>query len=302
MPAYRNHTVVEMARGIRAFLSLGIGITRGDVPDLRALEIMLNVQSEKRARAQHRVEEQNRLIHERNQRIHEQNRLIHELRQAVAGKNKQTTGAQEARWFPPAKPGELGDRPRTIVDVGVAKGTPQLYDSFPDSFHVLIDPLQEYIPYLEDILTRYEGTYFITALGARDEKVVMNVHPKMPSMSSIHRRTESTSTSSPLEKREIPVTTLDKLTKEHNFQPPFGLKIDTEGFELQVIEGASEFLRETEFVIAELSVAERFTGSYVFSEFTDAMNRNEFYLWDILHIGGKNFVDVVFRKQGRVRT
>lgn len=293
-----------MARGIRAFLSIGVGITRGDVPDLRAMEIMLKSQSEKLARTQHRVEEQNRQIHEQNRQIHErkrhieeQNRQIHELRQAVAAKNKQNAGAQSTRWLPPATLKELGDRPRTIVDVGAAYGTPQLYESFPDSFHVLIEPLKEYIPHLEDVLTRYEGKYFITALGARDEKVVMNVDPKRPTMSSIHRRTELTSTDSPLEKREIAVTTLDTLMKEHNFQPPFGLKIDTEGFELQVIKGASEFLRETEFVIAELSVAERFTGSYLFAEFAEEMNRNEFYLWDILHIGGKKFVDAVFRRR-----
>jgi FkbM family methyltransferase len=300
MPAYRNHTVVEMARGLRAFLSLGVGITRGEVPDLRALEIKLDAQSEKLARAQQRVDQQNRQLHEQSRQLQEQNRQIQELRQAAEAKNKKTTGAQEERWLPSVKLRELGNLPRTIVDVGAAKGTPQLYECFPDSFQVLVDPVQEYRPYLEEILTRYEGKYILTALGARDEKVVMNVDPKRPSMSSVYERTDLTSTRLPPEKREIPVTTLDTLMKAHDLQPPFGLKIDTEGFELQVIEGASEFLRETEFVIAELSVAERFVGSYLFAEFTEAMNRNDFYLWDILYIGGKKFVDAVFKKRRSV--
>jgi hypothetical protein len=92
------------------------------------------------------------------------------------------------------------------------------------------------------------------------------------------------------------MTTLDRLMEEHGFQPPFGLKIDAEGLEYEVIQGATAFLRETQFVVAEVSVAKRFEESYSFSEFAELMDRNDFYLWDILHIGGKRFVDAAFRK------
>jgi Sulfotransferase domain len=34
MPAYRNHTVLELARGVRAFFTLAVGLTRGEVPDV----------------------------------------------------------------------------------------------------------------------------------------------------------------------------------------------------------------------------------------------------------------------------
>src|SRR5918994_2753928 len=32
MPAYRNHTVLEIARGVRAFFTLAVGVTREEVP------------------------------------------------------------------------------------------------------------------------------------------------------------------------------------------------------------------------------------------------------------------------------
>jgi LPS sulfotransferase NodH len=41
MPAYRNHTVVEIARGIKAFLTLAVGVTRGEVPDPDAAQSRL---------------------------------------------------------------------------------------------------------------------------------------------------------------------------------------------------------------------------------------------------------------------
>ena len=67
---------------------------------------------------------------------------------------------------------------------------------------------------------------------------------------------------SALEKREIEVTTLDKFLESHpGLKRPLLLKIDTEGYELNVIRGGAAFLRQTDVVIAEVSVAERLSGS-----------------------------------------
>ncbi len=202
----------------------------------------------------------------------------------------------DAQNWRPAVLGRGGFRPSTVIDVGVGKGTPQLYEAFPDAVQILIEPLSEHEPRLRDILKNYEGHYFITAIGAREQRAVINVEPRRISMSSILERTDSTSTGFEAEKREIPMTTLDRLMEKHNFQPPFGLKIDVEGFEYQAIQGATAFLRKTQFVIAEVSVRKRFKESYSFSEFTALMNRNGFFLWDILQIGGDKFVDAVFRR------
>jgi FkbM family methyltransferase len=184
--------------------------------------------------------------------------------------------------------------PRTIVDVGVGRGTPQLYEAFPKAYHVLVEPLKEHESTLQNILKQYDGEYFLTAVGSTNRKATITVEPKRVHKSSLQERTDLTSTGDPAEKREVPVITLDTLMKEHKLQPPFGLKIDTEGFELEVVEGAAAFLRNTQFVIAEVSVAKRFVGGYSFPEFTEAMTRNGFFLWDIMNPGGKKFVDAVF--------
>jgi len=189
-----------------------------------------------------------------------------------------------------------GVRPQTIVDVGVGRGTPQLYESFLKAYQILIEPLKEHEPVLQNILTQYEGEYFLMAVGSSNRKATITVEqPNRIHKSSFHERTALTSTGDPAEKREIVVTTLDTLMEKHNLQPPFGPKIDSEGFELEVIQGAPKFLRKTQFVIAEVSVAKRFVGGYSFPEFTEAMTRNGFFLWDIMNVGGKRYVDAVFR-------
>jgi FkbM family methyltransferase len=200
----------------------------------------------------------------------------------------------------------LGFQPRTVVDVGVAYGTPSLeshslYESFPESYFILIEPLKEFEPYMRDILKKYRGEYFLTAVGARDEKRIINIESPYRERSSIHKRTLLESSGIHLSPREIQVTTLDALMEKHNFQPPFGLKIDTEGSEVQVIEGASKFLRDTQFVITEIPVANRFEGGYSFAELIALMSKRGFSVCDILDIGRANnseviFMDLVFKR------
>lgn len=201
----------------------------------------------------------------------------------------------------------LGFNPRTVVDVGVGSGTHSLYETFPKCNHILIEPLEEFEADLQKILLKYKGRYFLTALGAREGKHIMNIESIMLQRSSFLERTSLEKTGDPLLKREVPLTTLDTLNERYHFEPPFGLKIDSEGYECQIVKGASKFLQKTLFVIAEISVANRFLNGYSFAEYIELMHRNQFRLCDILDIGRDGpllevtFVDVVFRRTSRIK-
>ncbi len=232
----------------------------------------------------------------------ETRRQLRETKEQLREAKRQLKGAvwQAANL---RKPGLF---PRTVVDVGVNKGTPELYKAFPEAFQVLIEPLKENEPHLQRILQEYKGEYFLTAIGARDEVLTINVWPnRRLGRSSFYARTEYSETE-PVEKRELPVTTLDSLLKKHEFEPPLGLKIDTEGFDYHVIEGARGFLRETQFVIAEVSVAKIYEDGYSFADFIALMDEQGFSLCDILSMGKEmspsselKFVDAMFRRANR---
>ena len=224
-----------------------------------------------------------------------------QLREARRGLRQARRRVSESHWQPVnlRKPGLS---PRTVVDVGVGDGTPALYEAFPEAFHVLIEPLKENEPHLQRILRKYKGESFLSAVGAKEEELTINVNHTRLRVSSIYSRNDQCGTD-PVEKRTIPVTTLDALLDKHSFQPPFGLKIDTEGFDYQVIEGARNFLRETQFVIAEVNVAKMYEDGYSFAEFIRIMDENGFSLCDILRTGRGsklvppwelNFVDAMF--------
>jgi hypothetical protein len=102
--------------------------------------------------------------------------------------------------------------------------------------------------------------------------------------------------------------TIDRWVPALGLEGPFGIKIDTEGYELEVIRGAAETLRSTAFVIAEVTVSPRFHGSYSFPEFVSAMAAEGFSLCDILATrrtaprGITLFVDAMFRPESGAAT
>jgi FkbM family methyltransferase len=195
--------------------------------------------------------------------------------------------------------------PGTIVDIGTAAGTPELYRAFPNAYYVMVEPLEEFHPAIATLLTRMRGEAHCLAIGAKEETIQIQVDGEF-TRSSLHARTAATRTQSSLEEREIEVTTLDRLMSKRAWPEPYGLKIDTEGHEDKVIEGASAFLRKAEFVIAEVSVANRFEGSYRFAEFIGLMDSKGWRLTDILRAPRRGdsvlFIDAVFSRAGSERS
>ena len=57
---------------------------------------------------------------------------------------------------------DLGLNPETVIDIGIAKGTPELYKSFPKSYFLLVEPLDEFEPTMKSILKRYKGSYVLS--------------------------------------------------------------------------------------------------------------------------------------------
>ena len=151
--------------------------------------------------------------------------------------------------------------PDVIFDVGVDTGTPWLYKTYPNADFVLIDPLAAGQAAVQDGGLLPGFTFYETALGAAPGKGTLHV-PHLPqgggaAMSSMRTRLDPLAeTFSGLAEVDVPVTTLDEIAANHPGRA--GLKIDTEGFEAEVLEGASETLKRTDFVILEMSVSKRF--------------------------------------------
>lgn len=153
--------------------------------------------------------------------------------------------------------------PDVVFDVGVDTGTPFLYHAFPDAQFILIDPRRESRAALTGPDAPKKAKFLETALGANPGTLTLNIplsdKGEQGAMASLRQRTDTLAAKfSRIETRAVNVTTLDILAAD--FKGRFGLKIDTEGFEDEVLSGAVETLLRTDFVILELSLVQRFAG------------------------------------------
>ena len=201
---------------------------------------------------------------------------------------------------------QLRFEPKTIFDIGVAKGTSGLYKAYPKSFFVLIDPLEQYKPYMEKILKKYNGIFKLCAVSDKNETRKFNLHPNHMDGSSLLKEESGRE----IDGYEIEVTTriIDDIVIEENLKGPFLLKIDVQGAELQVLKGAENTLKNTEIIALEVSLFKFMKGGPDFFEIISFMKGYGFVTYDILKSIYRPLdnalaqVDIVFVKEnGRFR-
>lgn len=175
---------------------------------------------------------------------------------------------------------KLGFKPQTVIDVGVAYGTFDLYEKFPDSIHLLIEPLEEFETVLKDISRKYKADYVISAASAKPGKIIINVHSDLSS-SSIYKEVEGSHVDGV--PREVPAVTIDDICKERNLRGPYLIKIDIQGAELDVLNGARKVLKDTELIILEVQLFQFFVNGPQFYDIVSYMNDKGFVVYDIFN-------------------
>lgn len=167
----------------------------------------------------------------------------------------------------------------TLIDIGVGPmGTPDLYQRFSKAKLLLIDPLEETEAFINKHLSSREVIFWKCALGENIDEGVIFVQKEIGS-SSILKVTDINYESDPIDERKIKIKTLDMITKSEKKLGKVGIKIDTEGYELNIVKGATETLKSAEFVLAEVRHNhESFSGVYKLHEFMNAMHDNGFVL------------------------
>ena len=172
----------------------------------------------------------------------------------------------------------LDFKAKTIIDVGVHKGTVPLYEAFADRHFVLVDPQRGIEQQLLQKPPRY--TFVGKGLAATPGRLVL--HEQEAGKTTFLERTELTAAPT-VAQYEVETTTLDALLDSRDCEPPVGIKIDTEGYELEVLKGLTRHWDAVEFVICEASIKRRFVGSYQMSELIAYMLGHGFLVFNFLN-------------------
>jgi FkbM family methyltransferase len=175
----------------------------------------------------------------------------------------------------------VGLSPATVVDVGAAYGefTVECHRVFPDANYILVEPLEEYRPFLEAVSRSVPKTqYVLAAASAVSGELVINVHPDLVG-SSVYLEEESSNVNGV--PRMVPAIALDSLADDRGAMPPFLLKIDVQGAELDVLSGGEELLQSAEYVLLEASFFEFFRTGPQFHDVVTFMESRGFVTYDI---------------------
>ena len=189
----------------------------------------------------------------------------------------------------------------TVIDIGVANGTPELYDTRISKKLILVDPQ----PVPESLTSQlraggFQLTCVQAAVGEEAGETELFVHANPDHSSLLSRTAPFAAINSKVETAtSVPIQPLDKIVEALDEDPGrVGLKIDTEGFEPSVLRGAEGTLEKCEFVIIETSLKRRFDPAYPPSEVIGLMHKNGFEILDILNQEYRTpkFLDILFAR------
>lgn len=171
-----------------------------------------------------------------------------------------------------------GFRPTHIVDVGAFRGDWARFakDLFPDARVLMIEPQEEWRLQLEDVCRYTAGVTLVPALvGATDGVEVsfseMSTGSSVFDEQSNAARRRATKT----------LTTLRTILNGAGWDRVDLLKIDVQGYELEVLRGAADYLDRCECVLVECSLIPTNTGCPLVSDVIAFMVAHDFRLLDI---------------------
>ncbi len=173
----------------------------------------------------------------------------------------------------------LGFDPRFCVDVGAYRGDwAQMCKAvFAQSKILMIEAQAAKHATLEGIVARHPGEFSLemSLLGATDGQTV--TFSEMETGSSVFAE------NSPYARNVVEKATfrLDTLLTRGSYPTPDFLKLDVQGYELEVLKGASEALRQTTAVLLEASLIPINAGCPLLAEVVNFMTAAGFRLFDI---------------------
>lgn len=168
----------------------------------------------------------------------------------------------------------------TVIDIGVANGTPDLWKAFPSHSHkyLLVEANPLFVENLKKTAEKMGAILETVFCGDHDgvETFITDSARDGEKASKYSRKTGGK------EKRsEVASFMLDTIVKKNALAGPFIVKIDVEGAEMDVLRGATETLKKAEALIVETPVVLRKENASSFAGIASYLHGKGFAVFDI---------------------
>lgn len=174
-------------------------------------------------------------------------------------------------------------KPKYLCDIGAYTGkwSYVMHKMNPELEHaVLFEPQKKFQEELRS-LTLGDVKKIIYTCGLGDKEDLLSINGGTSSASILGGaalQTHYFPNSLREEKEEIEIKVLDKIYSEDRLPYPDVMKIDVQGYELNVLKGARHTLSKTKYLVIELSFREFYIGQPPLSEILQFLERNHFIM------------------------
>jgi len=150
----------------------------------------------------------------------------------------------------------FGFSPRHVWDVGANRGdwTRAALNYFPDAEYTLVEPQDDLKAGAADLMRGGHKIRWVNA-GAGNEPGVLPLFICAKDQSSSFLDS-SRIQGDAVRKIEVQVRTLNEIRTSLSLPVPEMLKVDAEGYDLKVLEGASDFVGSTEIILVEAAIGQ----------------------------------------------
>jgi FkbM family methyltransferase len=187
----------------------------------------------------------------------------------------------------------------TIIDVGANIGqfTLMINQILPDASIYAFEPLRECFQQLKNSTKKINSIkYFNVALGSEEKETTIyknkfSASSSLLKMEKLHKEIFPFTNAEEVEK--IKVVTLGSLRNEISWKSKILLKVDVQGFEIEVLKGIGTVMKMIDIIIIETSFVKLYQGQPLFNEVYSYLIGNGFRF-----IG--NFEQLKDPKTGRI--
>lgn len=201
----------------------------------------------------------------------------------------------------------LGFRPSTIIDIGAHIGEWSLLANtiFPEASILMLEAQDGKAAALDKVVQAHHGKIRrqIALLGPEPrENVPFNECDTAPTGSSVLTFTSPEPLKFHVVHRRM--ETLDNVLTNSGIASPDLLKLDVQGFELEILKGAPKALAAAEAVLLEVSTLAQYEGAPLLHEVVAFMHSHGYHVYDICTLMRQRTentlvqVDVIFVKVG----
>lgn len=199
-----------------------------------------------------------------------------------------------------------GLQPQSVLDVGANYGAwSHIAQSvFRQARFYLIEPQVEMKPFLDRFCAATPGAkWFLAGAGAADGELMLTTWDDFAGSSFLPGQEQAGEN-----QRRVPVVAVDSLIGQGKMTLPDLIKIDVQGFEMEVLQGCQSCFGHTELFIIEVSFFKTHPERPVFLDVANFMDEKGYAVYDFADLKHRPFdgalgqADVCFVKRDGVFT